>query len=271
MPTTITNYYLNTKQLTLLRLLYRFRFATSNHLAIALDLKPDTINQKLQILLDQAYIGRNYDGQYKIHGRPAEYYLLEGGIKALKQYMGDKSDNRVLHNIYKDKHAKPSFVAHSLDVFSVYCCLKERYGDKLRFFTKSQLYGYKHFPKQKPDALIRLEVDGNQKEFFLEIIDPNSRFFTYVGRVRRYIEYADEGTWEETAGTNLPKILFVADSVSNEIRFRRQAARFLKKHFHEDPQLFTTSIGLVGPTGPAYDRMWRNAEEPESAAALHEI
>ena len=78
MPITATIHYtINSKQLDLLRLLYRFRFATSQHLANSLKLKPDTINQRFQILLDQEYISRHYDGTYKIHGRPAEYFLVE--------------------------------------------------------------------------------------------------------------------------------------------------------------------------------------------------
>src|SRR5476651_962904 len=159
---TDTHYILNLKQLSLLRLLYRFRFATSHHLSITLDLKPSNpnqIHQRLQILLDQEYIGRNYDGQYKIHGKPAEYYLLPEGIKALKLHMRDKCDDKVLHNLYKDKDAKPAFAAHSLAVFTAYCRLKERYADDLRFFTKSQIHASKHFPKQRPDALIRLRSE----------------------------------------------------------------------------------------------------------------
>src|SRR5437868_5000455 len=132
MPTT-NHYAISPKQLDLLRLLYRFRFATSQHLANSLNLKSDTINQRLQILLDQNYICRHYDGQYKIHGRPAEYYLVENGIKALKQFAEDKCDSKVLHNLYKDKNATPSFIAHSLSVLTIYCLLKERYEDDLRF------------------------------------------------------------------------------------------------------------------------------------------
>jgi len=135
MPITEPHYIPNTKQLDLLRRLYRFRFATSKHLATSLNLPIKNINQRLQILLDQQYLGRHYDGQYKIHGRPAEYYLIENGIKALKQYAPDKCDSKVLHNLYKDKNAAPSFVAHSLTVFQIYCLLKQCYKDDLRFFT----------------------------------------------------------------------------------------------------------------------------------------
>src|SRR5476651_2271223 len=208
MPLTTSNHYtLNPKQLDLLRLLYRFRFATSLHLANALNIKPDTINQRLQILLDQEYIDRHYDGQYKIHGKPAEYYLVEDGIKALKQYIPDKCDKKVLHNLLHDKDATPPFIAHSLNVFTVFCRLKKRYGDDLRFFTKSQIHSSKHFPKQRPGALIRLQVGSQWKEFFLEVIDPTKPFFASVGKVRSYIKYADDKTWNEGADTKLPKIL----------------------------------------------------------------
>src|SRR5689334_17946866 len=90
-----------TKQLEILRLFYRFRFLTSNHLSIMLDLNrtnPNQIHQRLQILIKNKYLDRHYDGKYKIQGKPAEYYLVEDGIKALKQYMRDKCDDKVLHN-----------------------------------------------------------------------------------------------------------------------------------------------------------------------------
>jgi len=271
-PTATTSHYtLNPKQLDLLRLLYRFRFATSQHLAISLDLKSDTINQRLQVLLDQEYIGRHYDGQYKIHGKPAEYYLLDNGIKALKQYAPDKCDNKVLHNLYKDKNAKPSFIAHSLAVFTVYCALKQRYGNDLRFFTASQIHSYRHFPKQRPDALIRLDVEDERKEFFFEIMDPNKPFFAYVGKVRRYLEYADDGVWAEKTGTKLPKILIVADVVGTEIRLQKQAGRLLKRHYQEEPKLYTANTGKLGTMAPGHDRVWRDVEDPEQAVALHEI
>lgn len=272
MPNATTSHYtLNPKQFDLLRLLYRFRFATSQHLATSLGLKSDTVNQRLQVLLGQEYIGRHYDGQYKIHGKPAEYYLLENGIKALKQSAPEKSDYKVLHNLYKDKTAKPSFIAHSLAVFSIYCRLKQRYRDDLRFFTASQIHSYKHFPKQRPDALIRLDVVGVRKEFFLEVMDPNKPFFAYVGKVKRYLDYADDGTWTEKTGDKLPKILIVADVVGTEIRFQKQASRLLKRHYEEEPNLFTTTTSKLGAIAPSHDRVWRDVEDPEQVVALHEI
>jgi SOS-response transcriptional repressor LexA len=59
-----------TKQLEILRLFYRFRFLTSNHLSIMLDLNrtnPNQIHQRLQILIKNKYIDRHYDDEPKIY------------------------------------------------------------------------------------------------------------------------------------------------------------------------------------------------------------
>ncbi len=263
-----------TKQLEILRLFYRFRFLTSNQLIIMLGLKrtnPNQIHQRLTKLLANKYIDRNYSPQFKIDRRPAEYFLIDGGIGVLKQFMADKCNNKVLHNLYNDKKAQPSSVAHYLRIGSIYCCLRERYGDNLKFFTKSQIAPYKYFPKQKPEALIRLEVGDGQKEFFLEIINPNTPFFSYVGRVKRYIEYSDAGTWQDETGKKLPGILFMADSVSTEIRIQKQAARLVKRHYDDEPKVYTSNLDKLKTIRPGYDRVWRDVEEPKEVLGLHEI
>lgn len=263
-----------TKQLEILRLFYRFRFLTSNQLIIMLNLKrtnPNQIHQRLTKLLANNYIDRNYSPQFKIDRRPAEYFLLEDGIKTLKQFMADKCNDKVLHNIYSDKKAQPSSVAHHLRVGSIYCCLKERYGDDLKFFTQSQITPYKYFPKQKPEALIRLDVGDEQKEFFLEIINPNTPFFSYVGRIKRLIEYSDAGTWQEETGRKLPRILFMGDSVSTEIRIQKQAARLIKRHYDDEPKVYTSNFDKLKTIQPGYDRVWRDVEEPQQVLGLHEI
>lgn len=262
------------KQLEILRLFYRFRFLTSNQLTIMLDLKrtnPNQIHQRLTKLLANNYIDRHYSSQYKIDRRPAEYFLLEGGIKMLKKYMADKCNDKVLHNIYHDKNTEPSSVAHYLRVGSIYCCLRECYGDDLKFFTKSQIAPYKYFPKQKPEALIRLDVDGEQKEFFLEIINPNTPFFSYVGRIKRYMEYSDDDIWQDETGRRLPGVLFMADSVSTEIRIQKQAARLIKRHYEDEPKVYTSNFDKLKTIQPGYNRVWRDVEEPKQVLALSEI
>ena len=269
------NYIPNAKQLEILRLFYRFRFLTSTHLVILLNLKhtnPNQIHQRLKVLLDNHLIDRHYSNQYKIDRRPAEYFLLKDGVAALKQYMGDKCDSKVLHSIYSDKDTKPKPIAQYLRVCTIYCYLKQCYGDdNLKFFTKSQIRSYTYFPKRRPEAFIRLDVDGEQKEFFLEVIDPNKPLFDYVGRVRRYIEYSDDGTWQEKTGRKLPTILFIGDTVGTEIRIQKQAARFIKKHYDDEPKVYTTNIEKLKTIAPNYDRVWRDVEETNKVVGLSSI
>lgn len=270
-----TDYIPNAKQLEILRLFYRFRFLTSTHLVILLNLKhtnPNQIHQRLKVLLDNHLIDRHYSDQYRIDRRPAEYFLLKDGVAALKQYMGDKCDSKVLHSIYSDTITKPKPIAQYLRVCTIYCYLKKCYGDdNLKFFTKSQIRSYTYFPRRRPEAFIRLDVGGEQKEFFLEVIDPNKPFFDYVAKVRRYIEYSDDGTWQEKTGRKLPAILFIGDSVGTEIRIQKQAGRFIKKHYDDEPKVYTTNIEKLKTIQPGYDRVWRDVEETGKTVGLGSI
>lgn len=193
---------LNQKQLDILKLLYRFRFATSDLLTQTLQLKDkNKTNQRLKILLEQEYIGRNYQPEHRLLHKHASYHLLTKGIKTLKQTSDTKYDSAVLHNIHGDKTASNQFIEHSLGVFRIYCQLRARYGEHLRFFTKSQLTKFDYFPKLLPDAYIRLDADGTEMQFFLENLQDSRPFVTSVGRIKRYIEYSDGGEWGTTKST----------------------------------------------------------------------
>lgn len=61
MPATTKHYLLTSKQRTILNLLYRFRFATSEQLSKTLHITKPTTNKRLKLLFGQQYIGRKYD------------------------------------------------------------------------------------------------------------------------------------------------------------------------------------------------------------------
>lgn len=214
---------LNSKQLDVLRLLYRFRFGTTELIARALMVKTkNKMNERLKVLLDQEYIGRNYEPEYRLLRKHASYYLLPKGISALKQ--AEPNYNKaVLHNLHKDKTASEQFVNHSLAIFKTYCDLKARYGESLRFFTKSQLAQFDYSPKPLPDAYIRLKAGNKEKQYFLEVLQSTRPFFVAVRKARRYISYADDGEWEVT-NTDLPTVLLVCDNDTLRKRLEKHLA-----------------------------------------------
>ena len=73
---------LNSYQIRLLQTLYKFRFATTKLISDSQNSKYErVITARLKILLDQDYIGRNYDSSYRIKGKSASYYLRPKGIR----------------------------------------------------------------------------------------------------------------------------------------------------------------------------------------------
>lgn len=97
------------KQRAVLEQLYRFRFGTNDLLARSLDLKDGRyIHMRLDTLVKQEYVGKNYDSTYKLEGKPATYYLLPKAFTALKQYAQTEDKEvslKTLRNAYKDKEA----------------------------------------------------------------------------------------------------------------------------------------------------------------------
>jgi uncharacterized cysteine cluster protein YcgN (CxxCxxCC family) len=200
---------LNEKQLDILRLLYRFRFGTTELLALALGIKSKhKMNERLKILLDREYIGRNYESEYRLLRKHASYYLLPKGIKALRA-SDDKYDESVLHNLHKDKSASEQFIQLNLQVLKAYCDVASGHSN-CKFFTKSQLSQFDYFPEPLPDAYIRINEGRQEEQYFVEILQSFRPFFVAVRKVRKYLTYAEDGEWDVT-GTNLPCVLLICD------------------------------------------------------------
>ena len=100
---------LNKGQLAVLTLLYRYRFTTSELLAKFENQKHLQVTRsRLANLEKQGYIGKRYDGSYKLAGKFASYYLLPKGLRYLKSL--DVADSQVIKMIYNDSKASDKFI-----------------------------------------------------------------------------------------------------------------------------------------------------------------
>lgn len=255
---------INPKQIELLYILYRFRFATTDQVA-AYQGKPNgtRVYPRLMTLVEQGYVGRNFEAEYRKKDQHASYYLLPKGISALKQRSDKTLDPKVLHNIYGDKDASEQFIAESLTIFEAYCRLKARYGDKLQFFTRSDLaaMNVRHFPKPLPAAYLRLQ-DGRVKQYFLDIHPSTKPFFKSSQRIKQYATHADSKVWEGT-GEELPKILAISDTDTMQKRLQKRMAK--EKH----PQLnFLLTAGKALTRLAEDTRIWQPADKPDELEGL---
>jgi hypothetical protein len=275
---TRTSKNLTSKQLAVLKLLYRFRFGTTDLLARALELKDGRyIHTRLEALVAQGYIGKNYDSTYKLDGKPATYYLLPKAFAALKERhkaTGKELSLKTLRNAYKDKEASNEFIARKLAVFTAYDKLRATHSASLKFWTKDQLnfdkYGY--FPQPKPDAYLTVTPEGKRprsRDFFLSYLDDNTPFFVHIRRLQRLIEYVEEEEWEDATSAKLRGVLLVCESTSLLKRVRKKLAQTVDED--DTPRFCYTTLQALKNSTPEDDEVWQMIGKPLEVFGLRGI
>ena len=235
--TTPTHRSLNTHQQQLLQLLYLFRFATARQIAEQQGAKHvRVILDRLKILVDQGYIGMNYDSTYKLQGKPASYYLLHPSFKYLKTQAFVSPT--VIKSIYYDRKADDQQIAHYLHVFSAYNSLKKKYGQDYNIFAKSELRDWKHFPKEKPDLYLRRKdkaTDGIN-DYYVDTFETRTSYGRIRHKIKAYINYAERGGWQKNKKRALPTVLLVCEDSNvnrkvNTIVNRERETTFISTNF----------------------------------------
>jgi hypothetical protein len=213
---------LNVQQLEVLELLYKFRFGTNDLFAQYFGKKDRSfVYKRLAILQEQGLVGKRFKPSYRLQGKPAAYYLTPDGARALQAHKPD----RPIHTkaIYKDKTLSEEFVDSCLRVFGIYCRLKADYGDNLKFITRVQLSNYDYFSEFTPAAYIRLDLDGTEKDFFLEYWQNTKPFFTFLRRLKQYSNYFDGGEWEDGTDSEFPPVLLICDTPGLQRRLMKKS------------------------------------------------
>ena len=224
---------ITTKQLTILVLIYRFRFLTTKHIQQVFGYKYiQSTQHQLTGLLELQYIARHYSAIDRLHGRYASYYLQPAGIKLLRQYKsGVKA--AVLHAQYKDKNASPRFIRHCLAIADIHSLIVHHYGEKATFFTKSELTAYEYLLKPLPDVYLTIENATKPNAYFVEICEDNVDFFIHERRVRQYIAYSEAETWQVATGLPFPHVILVVDTDHRRQKFQQYCDYRLERTFTE--------------------------------------
>lgn len=266
------------KQLAVLKLLYRFRFGTTDLLARASELKDGRyIHTRLEALVAQEYIGKDYDSSYKLDGKPATYYLLPKSFAALKKQhkvTGKELSEKTLRNAYKDKEASHEFIARKLAVFTIYDKLRATHGANLKLWTKDQLNfdKYDYIPQPKPDAYLTITPEGlrpRARDFFLNYLDDDTPFFVHVRRLQKYIEYVQAEEWEDATSSKLRGVLLVCESTSLLKRIRKKLAQAVDED--ETPRFCYTTLQALKGSTPEDDEVWQMVGKPLEVFGLKDV
>ncbi len=200
---------LNNHQILLLNTLYKFRFATSSLIAESQSAKHTrVISSRLKILVDQKYLGMNFDSSYKIQGKPATYYLKTKAVRYLREQPYVVESN--LRSIYHDKNANAAQIHHRLHVFKVYNYFKHAHKGHFKFYSQTETRKMDYLPRQRPDGYL---VDTkSDKKYFLDCLEDSMSFWTLRKTIKRYIRYAELEIWQKSQDSPHPTVLIICES-----------------------------------------------------------
>lgn len=210
---------LNKGQVEVLRLLYRYRFITSELLARFENQKHLQVTRsRLATLEKQGYIGRRYDSSYKLLGKFAAYYLLPKGLQYLKSI--DVAEPQAIKMMYNDRKASDKFVDFCLSVCRTAQALISFYGEEAGVFTRTELLDYDYFPQPQPDLYLSIKRKTT-RHYFVDLYDNATPAFVLVKKIKKYAEHEESGEWEST-GSDYPEVIIACVSPAAEQRLRKK-------------------------------------------------
>lgn len=210
---------LNKGQVEVLKLLYRYRFTTSELLAKFEGQKHLQVTRsRLATLEKQGYIGRRYDSSYKLLGRFASYYLLPKGLRYLRSI--DAAKPQAIKMMYNDPKASDKFVDFCLAVCRTAQALIAFYGEEASVFTRTELLDYDYFPQPQPDLYLSIKRKTT-RHYFVDLYDDATPAFVLVKKIKKYAEHYESGEWEST-GSDYPEVIIACTSDRAEQRLRKK-------------------------------------------------
>lgn len=248
---------LNKQQVQALFILYWYRFCTSKQIAVGLK-RPDpkSIQNKLKVLEDQGLISKRYDKNYKLAGRPAEYYITPKGARTLEAAQPDTTNQWATKSLYKNKTVSDDFLKHCITIVAVAQCMRKLYGDKLWILPKSYMAKYGFYPKWTPDLDLKLPARGDTpaKHYFIDIWDGSKPFFVSVRKTRNYVNFKESGDWIEDA--QFPAILAICEDTYAQKKLNRQMKRILNDAWDNDLVFATTTRRQLEEASKPSEKIW---------------
>jgi len=243
-------YQLNTNQLRVLGLLYKFRFVTVPLLQEYLGHKhPTTIRNTLRTLQEQSLIVRVLDTSYIKLARPAHYFLDKAGLKLLSE--DPNTDKQVLHSYYKNRVLSDDAVLHNLAVMTANNAISANNPNTFDIFTKYELNSFSEFPEQKPDLYLHSQ-DG-KTEYFI-VLAHDSQLFITKKRLQQIVEHSEDEGWNSR---KYPSLLYIMHTSSQESQLLDFGFKLLENAgIGEDELQIATSTYKAVSSKPYASNIW---------------
>lgn len=195
---------------------YKFRFLNSEQIQILLHHKhKERIRSWLNKLTEEKYLKREY--KKKLEESPAIFSLGTKGRKYFFEHPEIKDINHlVLKRVWREYSYSKTFKEHCQFVGHIYISLisfVKKVGleeSNLRFLTSTDLIGVQYLIYPSPDCYFIIEQkDGAKKRYLVNIFDWYIKKEDMEKRVKQYLNYCKNETWQDHMHTPFPELIFI--------------------------------------------------------------
>lgn len=225
---------LNSNQLQLLYVLYKFRFATTDLVAAKLKKDRSSIYESLHVLAQQGYVHKFYDKTYRLQGKAAVYTLASHGVRYLRT--NTKLDQTTLRNFYKNKRMgieNEEYVSKCLLIFKIATIIQAQTGDQFSILTKYEL-NRELFIYPLPELYLQSRAKPRTPGYILDIFFSGTMTWLLKKRLAQHQDFAESSPYL------YPDILLVTGNISTEKRLFKQA-----EHLTQAFKLYITQQELL--------------------------
>lgn len=231
---------ITTKQQTILKHLYRYRFLNRIQIQSLMGHKNNRrIAEWLKDLRDKQYVEWIYDGDNFVEKtKPAIYYIGINGIRYLRTI--DEYPPEELSKRYRESSRKPDFVARSTLIAD--CCLNleaKTVGKTQYSFETASDYtdsdsDLAFLKELQPQLCFVKETPKDKTAYLLEILNPTTPRYMIKKRLNDYVTYLSDGEWENETGDEKPPIVLFACPTKIDLIYTKRRTRKLLEDIQED-------------------------------------
>ncbi|GAC1391295.1 MAG: hypothetical protein NVSMB46_03250 [Candidatus Saccharimonadales bacterium] len=259
---------LNTKQIHILKMLYKFRFLTAPLLTHYKSLKSrHAMYRSLEILADQGYIGRRIEHNSNFQNKGIRYYLTPKGLSFAKEKF--PISPHVRHAMYKNNSVSEDFIDRTIAIVRVYLAIRDCSTNTFHIFTKNELADFNYFPDPPLDLWLKriTATDKLPNDYLLEFVS-DTPLFIIKKRIDALIEHFDSGLWEAETNTNYPAYLFVCNDGKIEQRLQDHFNKVFDSTGIVNLCVFTTTTKALFSSDKNTTAIWTNVTQPSSLKSL---
>ncbi len=219
-------------QLTILLLLYKFRFLNTNQLQKLLKQKDSQQSQLwLKDLTDRYFIFQDYSRKkIEANNKPAIYNLKTKSNKILKDHK--ECDLILLRRSYKESSLSKNFKERCMFIADIYIHLLTQAGKQAtaHFSTSTDLVKFSYFPDPLPDAYVAIKEPKKTRRYFIKLFDAGDPWKKKIKPdVEKYIQYFEDNIWQNHTKSSFPLLLIIAP----DDRVKTYLLKFISKTFEE--------------------------------------